>query len=66
MGMEYLDAMLQDAELGIDRETTDLVAMLDQKQQGKTKKGRGGWGKGEKVHLRICIYIYKVYNVTNM
>ena len=36
MGMEYLDAMLQDAELGIDRETTDLVAMLDQKQQGKT------------------------------
>ncbi|KAI9264192.1 hypothetical protein BDA99DRAFT_559482 [Phascolomyces articulosus] len=33
------DAMLQDAELGIDRETTDLVAMLEEKQQDETEAG---------------------------
>ncbi|KAG2224666.1 hypothetical protein INT45_007911 [Circinella minor] len=33
------DAMLQDAELGIDRETTDLVSMLGQKQQDETEPG---------------------------
>lgn len=44
----HLDALERDAELGIDRETTDLVSMLEEK------------GNSSQFYVGICDFSYKL------